>query len=137
MIVRLFCGVALVGLSLVVYLHLAWVPLCVSHHERIRPCPIEESCPVYLVDFIDVRCTKALTLWAVDRPGPMWEMWWEADDNMLNMTLITDRLLDSHSSDPSPDSIRERERESWPPGELIFLVSPHVDRENLLITTGD
>ena len=72
---RLFCGVALVALSLVIYLDLAWVPLCVRHHERMAMCLDEESCLVFIVDYFDPRCTRALTLWAMDRPDPMRERW--------------------------------------------------------------
>ena len=80
-IVRLFCGVALVGVSLVIYLHLAWVPLCVSRHEHLAVCLNAtqelESCPVFIVDLIDARCTRALTLWAMDPPDTMWEERWD------------------------------------------------------------
>jgi hypothetical protein len=85
---RLFCGVALVGLSLVIYLHLAWVPLCVRRHERFPVCldAGEESCQVFIIDYIDARCTRALTLWAMDRPDLMREIrWHEAGTQTLRL----------------------------------------------------
>jgi len=40
-IARLFCGVILVGLSLVIYLHLVWAPLCLRHVGPTIPCKSE------------------------------------------------------------------------------------------------
>jgi len=80
-IVRLFCGVALVGLSLVIYHYLAWVPLCVHHrYQRIMWCETPDGqghCTFFYVDHIDARCSGALTLWPMNDPGPMEEIWRE------------------------------------------------------------
>jgi hypothetical protein len=73
--VKSFCGVSLVGLSLVAHLHLAWDPLCVSHNEHLPLCQPNGHCQVILVDYIDVGCTRAFRMWAIAPLYPMWETW--------------------------------------------------------------
>jgi hypothetical protein len=59
-----FCGVSLLGLSLVAYLHLAWDPLCVTQSGHLTLCPPNGLCPlaVIMVDYIYTRCARALKL---------------------------------------------------------------------------
>jgi hypothetical protein len=145
--VRLLFGVALVWLSLVIYLHLAWVPLCVSHHGRMTVCSDgDESCPVFIVDYIDARCTRALTLWAMDRPqaGPMWEIWWdEAETSMLRLTpwppdsptpFMKGGLrfqVNAKGERLGGRGLMLEDIDSLDHGlNLVTFVSPHVDREN-------
>lgn len=76
-IVKPLCGVGLLGLSLMAYFHLAWDPLCVNHNGPMIVCDFDEHCPpITRVDYVDGRCTRALTRWAVAHRGyPMWT--WE------------------------------------------------------------
>lgn len=58
---RLFCGVALVVLSLMIYYYLAWAPLCVRPVVLLRPCvsgQLNGSC--FVDDDLDSRCTRGL-----------------------------------------------------------------------------
>ena len=76
-IVKSFCGVSLVGLSLVAYFYLAWSPLCVKYNAHMTIDLPEGLRPAILIDYIVSRCTRALTLWQMAHPKnrsyPMWE----------------------------------------------------------------
>ena len=96
--VKSFCGVSLVGLSLVAYFFLAWNPLCVSHNEHLTLCQPDGLCPVYVVDYIDARCARALTLRKIAHPKdyPMWEHRLDADN------LISAFVVSFHENRDSP-----------------------------------
>ena len=85
MIVKSFCGVSLVGLSLVAYFFLVWSPLCVNYNVHMTFYLPEGLSPVILVDYIDSCCTRALTLWQMahpkDRSYPMWEQFKDDESN--------------------------------------------------------
>ena len=57
--VRLFCGVALVVLSFMMYYYLVWAPLCVHPVVLLRPCvqgSVEGSC--FEEERLDRHCTR-------------------------------------------------------------------------------
>ena len=60
MMVRLFCGISLVGLSFVIYLHLVWAPLCVRHVGPTIYCQSEGLCEAIDAYQVDSRCTRGM-----------------------------------------------------------------------------
>ena len=99
-IVKSFCGVSLVGLSLVAYFYLAWIPLCVHGEQLTMNLPNGLS-PVILVDYIDSPCTRALNLWRVvhfkDRHYPMWEAVLEDGETRESVAFLS---LHVHRENP-------------------------------------
>ena len=110
-IVKSFCGVSLVGLSLVAYFYLAWSPLCVKYNAHITIGLPEGPRLAILIDYIDSRCTRALTLWQMahpkDRSYPMWEQF--KDDE-------SDAFLSPHVHRENPHQLVTTE------GDVEFFV---------------